>query len=192
MRMKRFVFNTGFSYGLLREQLPHIFFNQGLAEKISLKIIALVVSQIIKLNLGLHPLGYDLEVQLMCQIDNVSYNDLFTILLDSVNKGFIYFQGINGKRLEIVQGSITSAEVIQRDLYSQAVQLLNDGYEFFGVGDKDGFGDFHLQIMAFKACLLQYLLNHGNKGGLHHLNNRYVDGYHRFKQTEPLQGYHFT
>ena len=89
---------------VLLDKLNGVRFFKRLAHKEALNVVALHFSQEVILTDGLNTLRYSMDAQIVDKIDNRVGDSIITlIVVDLVNKGFVYFKTLDGEILKLVK-----------------------------------------------------------------------------------------
>ena len=109
---------------LILQQLESPFGRQRPAEIVSLNIIAAMLLQIVHLNLVLHSLGHDLELQFVSQLDDIPGDqNLFPGIGNRAYEGNVDLDAGDIQPHEPGKRGIAGSEIIQGDAEAQAFQL---------------------------------------------------------------------
>ena len=106
------------------ELLPKAFGRQGTADEETLDLVAAVLLQELALSLGLDPFGDDAEVQAVGQVDRRgAERGVLRVELDAADEALVDLQDVDRKALEVGEGRVAGAEVVEGDLDAQLLQL---------------------------------------------------------------------
>ncbi len=107
-----------------------------------------------------HALGDDGELHAVAEGDDGAHDGgVVRVVGQAADEGLVDLQEVQGQALEVAEGRIAGAEVINRQLYAQALELMQHIEGFFGLAHDEVLGDLQLQAARFQVVLAQQLFD---------------------------------
>jgi len=104
----------------------------------------------------LHAFCDDGELHAVAQRDDGAHDGCVVgVVRQAADEGLVDLQEIQWQALEIAEGRIAGAEIVDRQLYAQALELVQDCQRFFGLAHDEVFSDLQLQAARFEAVVAQ-------------------------------------
>src|SRR5690606_7476085 len=107
--------------------------------------MAAQIFQIAELIVGFHAFSDDFQLQPMGHGDD-GVDDASAVLAaaDGLDEGLVHFQCVDGQSVQVVQGGIPGAEVINGDTNPGICQLFQFATDLFQIVHDDVFSDLNL------------------------------------------------
>ncbi|MNH37837.1 hypothetical protein D3C79_987930 [compost metagenome] len=77
------------------------------------------------------------------------------IVRQAADEGLVDLENVQRQALEVTQGRVAGAEVIDGQLHAQLFELMQYRQRFFGLAHDEVFGDFQLQETGVETVVLQ-------------------------------------
>src|ERR1700723_3138331 len=165
-----------FCYARL-QQLGELCGGHGPAEEVALAFRTVVGPKECELFLCFDAFGNHALLEVLAHINYGAHDwSVIGITTDSVDKGLVDFQDINGKLLEIAEAGIAGAEVIHRKVNPHFLELLKHGGRGFGILHKDALGELEVEIARVQAGFFKGVDNPREKSGRAEFGGRNIDG----------------
>lgn len=129
---------------------------EGQADDVALHLFAALVGEEGLLGRGFHAFGDDGELHAVAQGDDGAHDGgIVGVVGQAADEGLVDFQEVQGQALEITQGRVASAKVVDGQLYAQALEFMQHFQGFFGLAHDEVFGDLQLQAVRLQAVVPQ-------------------------------------
>src|SRR3984885_10700738 len=148
----------GRAAGLAGENGEHLARFHGIAEQTSLGVVAGGLAQEFELLARLDSLGDDLEIEALAHVDDGADDGrVVRVHGDVANEGLIDFQSADRELLQGRQRGIPGAEIVDGQIQTHGVQLVEKTDGALGVRHQGGFGDFQLETGGRNLVLAEYV-----------------------------------
>ncbi len=120
--------------------LFHLVQSYGNAKQIPLRKYATVGKQLLSLFLFFHTLGGYLHIGKACHVDHKLHDlGIHRAFAHVLYEGLVELHGIDWVSLNIAQGRVSSAEIVEGDLYTEAANLFEELSDPLGILQEDAF-----------------------------------------------------
>src|SRR6185436_19298825 len=141
---------------VVAEELGYVARGPRLAEIVSLDLVAFEIAKESQLLLGFHPFRHYAEPQAVRHGDDGPCDRCVVAVPRQVpNERAVDLEGVQGKALEVVQGRVARPEIVDREMYPECLELVEQHDRLFRILHHHAFGDLQLQERRVEAGLLE-------------------------------------
>src|SRR6266576_322142 len=138
---------------VLREQIFELVGGERLREEETLAQVAFHGDELFQLVGAFDPLGNRLEVQDGRELDHGrGERGGLAAFGHAVDEGLVHLQDVDGEAADVVEGRVSGAEVVDRELDAERLQLLEASDREIHVVDHHGLGDLEHQLAGVQAA----------------------------------------
>lgn len=133
---------------------------EGQADDVALHLFTPLACEECLLRRSLHAFGDDGELHAVAEGDDGAHDGcIVRVVGQAAHEGLVDFEEVQGQAFEVAEGRVAGAEIIDRQLDAQALELVQHRERFFGLAHDEVFGDFQLQAAGFEAVIVQQLFD---------------------------------